>query len=173
MSEGSAGAPDDRNPETVLDLGTGAGFDCFLAAREVGESGHAVGVDMTPEMVSKARASTSLSHRRRRAPSSCGSGTATATTATTSGRRLSRHENPRGPTSDDTCAATTASRSGVGVAPRCRSRDSRQLLTGPADEIVHSCYRLARAESLFAGGHDEAVGRYRASGADGGQSIAT
>jgi SAM-dependent methyltransferase len=42
--------------ETVLDLGSGAGFDCFLAAREVGPAGRVVGVDMTPEMVSKARA---------------------------------------------------------------------------------------------------------------------
>ena len=41
--------------ETVLDLGSGGGFDCFLAAREVGESGRVVGVDMTPEMVEKAR----------------------------------------------------------------------------------------------------------------------
>jgi SAM-dependent methyltransferase len=41
--------------ETVLDLGSGAGFDCFLAAREVGESGRVVGVDMTPEMVERAR----------------------------------------------------------------------------------------------------------------------
>ena len=42
--------------ETVLDLGSGAGFDCFLAARQVGESGHVIGVDMTPDMISKARA---------------------------------------------------------------------------------------------------------------------
>jgi arsenite methyltransferase len=41
--------------ETVLDLGSGAGFDCFLAAQEVGDAGHVVGVDMTPEMVEKAR----------------------------------------------------------------------------------------------------------------------
>ncbi|ODR83312.1 arsenite S-adenosylmethyltransferase [Haladaptatus sp. W1] len=41
--------------DTVLDLGSGAGFDCFLAAREVGESGRVIGVDMTPEMVEKAR----------------------------------------------------------------------------------------------------------------------
>ncbi len=41
--------------ETVLDLGSGAGFDCFLAAKQVGEKGHVVGVDMTPEMVAKAR----------------------------------------------------------------------------------------------------------------------
>lgn len=41
--------------ETVLDLGSGGGFDCFLAAGRVGESGHVIGVDMTPEMVSKAR----------------------------------------------------------------------------------------------------------------------
>jgi arsenite methyltransferase len=41
--------------ETVLDLGSGAGFDCFLAAREVGAEGRVIGVDMTPEMVSKAR----------------------------------------------------------------------------------------------------------------------
>jgi SAM-dependent methyltransferase len=42
--------------ETVLDLGSGAGFDCFLAARAVGLSGQVIGVDMTPDMVSKARA---------------------------------------------------------------------------------------------------------------------
>ena len=41
--------------ETVLDLGSGAGFDCFLAAEEVEETGHVIGVDMTPEMVEKAR----------------------------------------------------------------------------------------------------------------------
>jgi len=41
--------------ETVLDLGSGGGFDCFLAARQVGETGRVIGVDMTPEMVSKAR----------------------------------------------------------------------------------------------------------------------
>jgi SAM-dependent methyltransferase len=42
--------------ETVLDLGSGAGFDCFLAADAVGPAGRVVGVDMTPEMVEKARA---------------------------------------------------------------------------------------------------------------------
>jgi SAM-dependent methyltransferase len=42
--------------ESVLDLGSGAGFDCFLAAQEVGETGRVIGVDMTPEMVEKARA---------------------------------------------------------------------------------------------------------------------
>lgn len=42
--------------EVVLDLGSGAGFDAFLAARKVGESGKVIGVDMTLEMVQKARA---------------------------------------------------------------------------------------------------------------------
>ena len=42
--------------ETVLDLGSGAGFDCFLAARQVGPSGHVIGVDMTDAMLEKARA---------------------------------------------------------------------------------------------------------------------
>ncbi len=42
--------------ETVLDLGSGAGFDAFLAARQVGPDGAVIGVDMTPDMVSKARA---------------------------------------------------------------------------------------------------------------------
>jgi SAM-dependent methyltransferase len=42
--------------ETVLDLGSGAGFDAFLAARAVGPSGRVIGVDMTPDMISKARA---------------------------------------------------------------------------------------------------------------------
>jgi arsenite methyltransferase len=41
--------------ETVLDLGSGAGFDCFLAARQVGATGQVIGVDMTAEMVAKAR----------------------------------------------------------------------------------------------------------------------
>jgi arsenite methyltransferase len=41
--------------ETVVDLGSGGGFDCFLAAQQVGKTGQVIGVDMTPEMVSKAR----------------------------------------------------------------------------------------------------------------------
>ncbi len=41
--------------EIVLDLGSGAGFDCFLAADAVGETGRVIGVDMTPEMIDKAR----------------------------------------------------------------------------------------------------------------------
>lgn len=41
--------------ETVLDLGSGAGVDCFLAANRVGKTGKVIGVDMTPEMVKKAR----------------------------------------------------------------------------------------------------------------------
>ena len=41
--------------ETVVDLGCGGGFDCFLAARRVGKKGHVIGVDMTPEMIHKAR----------------------------------------------------------------------------------------------------------------------
>ena len=44
-----------REGETVLDLGSGAGFDCFLAANKVGEKGKVLGVDMTPEMLEKAR----------------------------------------------------------------------------------------------------------------------
>jgi len=42
--------------ETVIDLGAGGGFDCFLAAHEVGDSGRVIGIDMTPDMLSKARA---------------------------------------------------------------------------------------------------------------------
>lgn len=45
-----------KKGETVLDLGSGGGFDCFLAVQEVGETGQVIGVDMTSEMVSKARA---------------------------------------------------------------------------------------------------------------------
>jgi SAM-dependent methyltransferase len=44
-----------KEGETVLDLGSGAGFDCFLAASRVGGGGRVIGVDMTPEMVEKAR----------------------------------------------------------------------------------------------------------------------
>lgn len=41
--------------EVVIDLGSGGGFDAFLSAHEVGESGHVIGIDMTPTMLSKAR----------------------------------------------------------------------------------------------------------------------
>jgi arsenite methyltransferase len=44
-----------KKGEVVLDLGSGAGFDCFLAATKVGQSGKVIGVDMTPEMIEKAR----------------------------------------------------------------------------------------------------------------------
>ncbi|WP_027084613.1 arsenite methyltransferase [Cohnella panacarvi] len=44
-----------RGGEVVLDLGSGGGFDCFLASRQVGETGQVIGVDMTPEMISRAR----------------------------------------------------------------------------------------------------------------------
>jgi len=44
-----------KQGETVLDLGSGAGFDCFLAANKVGKSGRVIGVDMTPEMIEKAK----------------------------------------------------------------------------------------------------------------------
>jgi len=47
---------DAKRGETVLDLGSGAGIDCFLAAREVGPEGRVIGVDMTPPMIEKARA---------------------------------------------------------------------------------------------------------------------
>lgn len=46
-----------RPGETVLDLGSGGGIDCFLAARQVGETGYVIGVDMTPAMLAKANAS--------------------------------------------------------------------------------------------------------------------
>lgn len=45
-----------KSGETVLDLGSGGGFDCFLAAQAVGILGQVIGVDMTPAMISKARA---------------------------------------------------------------------------------------------------------------------
>lgn len=45
--------------ETVVDLGSGGGFDCFVAARRVGDTGRVIGVDMTPDMITKARANAS------------------------------------------------------------------------------------------------------------------
>ena len=48
--------------ETVLDLGSGAGFDCFLAANKVGAKGKVIGVDMTPEMIEKARENAEKGH---------------------------------------------------------------------------------------------------------------
>jgi len=44
-----------KEGETVVDLGSGGGFDCFLAAKKVGQRGKVIGVDMTPEMIDKAR----------------------------------------------------------------------------------------------------------------------
>ncbi len=44
-----------RKGETVLDLGSGPGLDCFIAAKAVGPSGRVIGVDMTPEMIDRAR----------------------------------------------------------------------------------------------------------------------
>jgi len=43
--------------QTVLDLGSGAGLDCFFAAKKVGETGYVIGVDMTPEMIERAKSS--------------------------------------------------------------------------------------------------------------------
>lgn len=43
--------------QTILDLGSGAGLDCFFAAKKVGETGKVIGVDMTPEMIERARSS--------------------------------------------------------------------------------------------------------------------
>jgi SAM-dependent methyltransferase len=45
-----------KDGDTVLDLGSGAGFDCFLASKRVGSTGKVIGVDMTPEMVERAKA---------------------------------------------------------------------------------------------------------------------
>ena len=45
-----------REGDTVLDLGSGGGIDCFFAAKRVGPTGHVIGVDMTPEMLERARA---------------------------------------------------------------------------------------------------------------------
>ena len=44
-----------KEGETIIDLGSGAGIDCFLAAKKVGEKGKVIGVDMTHEMIDKAR----------------------------------------------------------------------------------------------------------------------
>ncbi|MCX8171689.1 MAG: arsenite methyltransferase [Candidatus Bathyarchaeota archaeon] len=44
-----------KEGETVLDLGSGSGLDCFLASKKVGEKGRVIGVDMTPEMIYRAR----------------------------------------------------------------------------------------------------------------------
>ncbi len=49
--------------ETVLDLGAGGGFDIFIAGRKVGATGRAIGVDMTPEMLAKAR--NNIAHYRK------------------------------------------------------------------------------------------------------------
>lgn len=50
--------------ETVLDLGSGAGFDLFIAGRKVGDNGRAIGVDMTPDMLAKARKNLALYRER-------------------------------------------------------------------------------------------------------------
>jgi arsenite methyltransferase len=53
-----------RPGETVLDLGSGGGFDSFLAARAVGPTGKVIGVDMTPDMINLARGMLASSRRR-------------------------------------------------------------------------------------------------------------
>ncbi len=53
-----------REGDTVLDLGSGAGFDCFLAANKVGKKGKVIGVDMTPEMIEKANDNAKKSNYR-------------------------------------------------------------------------------------------------------------
>lgn len=53
-----------REGEVVLDLGSGGGLDCFIAARKVGPAGRAIGIDMTPEMVAKARANAETFRRK-------------------------------------------------------------------------------------------------------------
>jgi len=59
LSCGNPGALAALKPgETVLDLGSGGGFDVFIAGRKVGPTGRAIGVDMTPEMLAKARRNT-------------------------------------------------------------------------------------------------------------------
>ncbi|MCI0500093.1 MAG: arsenite methyltransferase [Planctomycetales bacterium] len=59
LSCGNPTAIADLKPgQVVLDLGSGGGFDVFIAARKVGPTGRAIGVDMTPDMLSNARAST-------------------------------------------------------------------------------------------------------------------
>ena len=54
--------------QVVLDLGSGGGFDVFIAAKKVGAKGRAIGVDMTPEMLSKARAGISNLQKKRDFP---------------------------------------------------------------------------------------------------------
>ena len=49
------GMADIKPGETIIDLGSGAGIDCFLAAQKVGPSGHVIGIDMTDAMIRKAR----------------------------------------------------------------------------------------------------------------------
>lgn len=57
LGSGDPVSPANLQPgETVLDLGSGGGLDCFLAAQKVGETGQVIGVDMTPEMLEKGRA---------------------------------------------------------------------------------------------------------------------
>ena len=51
-----------KKGETVLDLGSGGGFDCFIAANEVGEKGQIIGIDMTPEMINLAQANAKKGH---------------------------------------------------------------------------------------------------------------
>jgi ubiquinone/menaquinone biosynthesis C-methylase UbiE len=64
LSCGNPAALAALNPgETVLDLGAGGGFDVFIAGRKVGATGRAIGVDMTPEMLMKARKN--IAHYRR------------------------------------------------------------------------------------------------------------
>jgi len=67
LSCGNPGAIAALKPgEVVLDLGSGGGFDVFLVAKQVGPKGRAIGVDMTPEMLSKARKNAAVFRKRTR-----------------------------------------------------------------------------------------------------------
>jgi arsenite methyltransferase len=58
--------------ETVIDLGSGGGFDCFLAARQTGSRGKVIGVDMTPKMSQPSVAKATVLTRSKTVPNSLG-----------------------------------------------------------------------------------------------------
>lgn len=149
--------------ETVLDLGSGGGLDCFLAARQVGESGRVIGVDMTPEMIERARL------RSAWAPRTLSSARATSKrcrlkitawmwssrTASSTSRRISRRSSarssgrssPAGVSRSQTPSPTARSRKsgaricriGAAAPPApCRSTSMHQSCAKPGSWISNS-----------------------------------
>jgi hypothetical protein len=140
-----------RRGERVVDVGSGAGFDAFVAAGEVGDKGRVIGIDMTPEMVAKSRASARRSDGRRSSsakawPKPCLSKTAGPMWSSPTARSISAQTrgrcSPRFTASCDREERCNSPTSPTGA--RCRPRLSAILICGPLESRVGCPVRADR-----------------------------